>query len=48
MLSLIPFLEEIEQSNQMVVLPSAEVERLVGRFGPRVRSMGIWNKTTDG
>ena len=48
MLSLIPFLEEIEQSNQMVVLPAAEVERLVGRFGPRVRSMGIWNKTAGG
>jgi len=48
MLSLIPFLEELEQSNQMVVLPAPEVERLVGRFGPRVRSMGVWNKTSDG
>jgi len=48
MLSLIPFLEEIEQGNQMVVLPAAEVERLVRRFGPRVRSMGVWNKTSDG
>jgi len=48
MLSLIPFLEELEHGNQMVILPSAEVERLVGRFGPRVRSMGVWNKTSDG
>ena len=48
MLSLIPLLEEIEQSHQMVVLPAAEVERLVGRFGPRVRSMGVWNKTSGG
>jgi hypothetical protein len=48
MLSLIPFLEELEQSNQMVVLPAPEVERLVRRFGPRVRSMGVWNKTSNG
>jgi hypothetical protein len=48
MLSLIPFLEEIEQSHQMIILPAAEVERLVRRFGPRVRSMGVWNKTADG
>jgi HAMP domain-containing protein len=48
MLSLIPFLEEIEQSHHMVVLPAAEVERLVGRFGPLVRSMGVWNKTSNG
>lgn len=48
MLSPIRFLEEIEQSNQMVVLPAVEVERLVARFGPRVRSMGVWNKTSDG
>jgi hypothetical protein len=48
MLSLIPFLEEIEQSHQIVVLPAADVERLVGRFGPRVRSIGVWNKTSNG
>src|SRR6202042_3111091 len=48
MLSLIPFLEEIEQGHQMVILPAAEVERLVRRFGSRVRSMGVWNKTSDG
>jgi len=48
MLSLIPFLEELEQSNQMVVLPAPEVERLAGRFGRRVRSMGVWNKTSNG
>jgi hypothetical protein len=48
MLSLIQFLEEIELNNQTVVVPASEVERLVERFGPRVRSMGIWNKTSDG
>ncbi len=32
----------------MVVLPAEEVERLVGRFGHRVRSMGVWNKSSDG
>jgi hypothetical protein len=44
MLSLIQFLEEIERNNQVVVVPASEVEHLVERFGPRVRSMGIWSK----
>lgn len=48
MLSLIQFLEEIELNHQIVVVPASEVEHLVERFGPRVRSMGIWNKTSDG
>jgi hypothetical protein len=48
MLSLIQFLEEIELNNQMVVVPASEVEYLVERFGPRVRGMGVWNKTSDG
>lgn len=48
MLSLIEFLEEIERNGPSVVLPAAEAERLAERFGPVVRSMGMWNKTTDG
>jgi hypothetical protein len=48
MLSLIEFLEEIERNDQIVRIPAEDVERLVKRFGSRVRGMGHWNKTTDG
>jgi hypothetical protein len=47
MLTLIEFLEEIERHGAAVVIPAPEVERLVQRFGPRVRSMGWWRKSTD-
>ena len=48
MLSLIEFLEEIERNRQVVVLPAQEVEWLVARFGSSARTIGVWNKTTDG
>ena len=48
MLPFIEFLEEIERSNRTVVMDSAEVERLVKRFGNQVHGMGIWNHATDG
>jgi hypothetical protein len=48
MTTFIEFLEEIDQSKQAVILPPADVERLVARFGSSVRSMGFWNKTGDG
>ena len=48
MLTLIQFLEEIERNHQVVVVPGEEVERLVKRFGFKVRGMGVWNKTADG
>jgi hypothetical protein len=48
MLSLIDFLEEIEGPEQMVRIPAEDGERLVKRFGSRVRGMGHRNKTTDG
>ena len=48
MLSFVDFLEEIERNNQKVAIPRGDVERLVERYGPRVRSMGQWNKTSDG
>ena len=48
MLKFIEFLEEIERNGQTVVIEGADVERLVERFGSQVRSMGLWNKTTDG
>ena len=48
MLPFVEFLEEIERSNQTVVIGGAEVERLVKRFGNQVHEMGIWNHATDG
>lgn len=47
MTTLIEFLDEIERSHETVVIPAEEAERLVARFGPRVRSMGFWDKTGD-
>ncbi len=44
MTSFIAFLEELEQSHQTVELSAAEVERLVSRFGPAVRSIGYRNQ----
>jgi hypothetical protein len=43
MTTFIAFLEELEQSHQTVELPVEDVERLVNRFGPVVRSMGYRN-----
>ena len=48
MTTFIEFLEELEQSHQTVVPPSDQVEQLVIRFGPSVRSMGFWDKAGDG
>jgi hypothetical protein len=48
MLTFIEFLEELERNHQAVVLPADELERLAQKFGPNIRQMGFWNKTTDG
>jgi hypothetical protein len=48
MTTFISFLEELAQSHRTVVLPAAELERLVLRFGPAVRSMGFWDKAGGG
>jgi hypothetical protein len=48
MLTFIEFLEELERNHQTVTLPAAELERLVQKFGPRIRQMGFWNKASDG
>jgi hypothetical protein len=48
MLPFFDFLEEIERSNQTVVISGTEVERLVKRFGNEVHGIGIWNHATDG
>src|SRR5437016_10601848 len=48
MLTLVQFLEELNQNRQTVVIPGEEVERLAGRFGSSVRGMGFWNKSGDG
>jgi hypothetical protein len=44
----IELLEEIAGARPAITIPSAEVERLVERFGARVRQMGRWNASTDG
>jgi hypothetical protein len=41
-LTFIGFLEELERNHQTVVIPGEEVERLVKRFGPVVRQIGLW------
>ena len=48
MLGFIEFLEEIERSRRTVVIDRDQVVRLVARFGPQVRSVGLWKKSTDG
>ncbi len=48
MMTLIEFLEELNQNKQTVVIPGDEVERLADRFGAGVRGMGFWNKAGDG
>ncbi len=47
-MTLVQFLEELERSKQVVVIPSEEVERLAERFGSNVRAMGFRNKTGNG
>ena len=48
MLTFIEFLEALEKSNQTILIPREEVERLVARFGPGARQMGEWHHATDG
>ena len=47
-MTLIEFLEELNQNKQTVVIPGDELERLADRFGAGVRGMGLWNKAGDG
>src|SRR5712692_6507411 len=42
------FLEELADVERTITVPPDEVERLVGRFGDRVRLMGRWNASGDG
>jgi hypothetical protein len=44
----IQILEEMTDARPIISIPSAEVDRLVYRFGDRVRLMGRWNASTDG
>jgi hypothetical protein len=48
MLGLIEFLEEIERNHQTVTIERREVERLVRRYGPTVRSIGKWDRGGSG
>lgn len=47
MATVVETLEGVAQS-KAACLPSEEVDRLVARFGSRVRGIGRWNKCTDG
>jgi hypothetical protein len=42
------FLEELTDVERTITVPPNEVERLVSRFGARVRLMGRWNSSGDG
>jgi len=44
----IEILEEIASAKPVISIPRDEVDRLVRRFGNRVRLMGRWNASTDG
>ena len=48
MATFIEILEEIAGSTPVISIPSPDVDRLVHRFGGRVRQMGRWNVSTDG
>ena len=48
MVTLTQFLEELANAEQAITVPPDEVERLVSRFGDRVRLMGRWNASGDG
>lgn len=47
MLTFVEFLADLDRSGQTIVIPREDVERLVARFGPRVRQMGLWHHDTD-
>ena len=47
-MTLIQFLEELADTERAITIPANEVERLVERFGDRVRRMGRWNASGDG
>ena len=42
------FTSRIRTNSFAIVIPHEEVERLVSRFGARVRSGGKWDHATDG
>ena len=48
MVTLTQFLEDLADTERTIRVPPDEVERLVSRFGDRVRLMGRWNAGGDG
>ena len=48
MATFIEILEEIAGASPVISIPLPDVDRLVHRFGDRVRQMGRWNVSTDG
>lgn len=48
MLTFIQLLEDLADTGRTIRIPASEVDRLVDRFGDRVRHMGRWNASSDG
>jgi hypothetical protein len=48
MLTFIQLLEDLADTGRTITIPASEVDRLVDRFGGRVRQMGRWNASSDG
>jgi len=48
MLTFIQLLEDLADTGRTIRIPASEVDRLVDRFGARVRQMGRWNASSDG
>jgi hypothetical protein len=45
--TLIQLLEDLSDYERTIKIPAAEVDRLVNRFGDRIRLMGRWNVGGD-
>jgi hypothetical protein len=48
MLTFIQLLEDLADTGRSIRIPASDVDRLVDRFGGRVREMGRWNASSDG
>jgi hypothetical protein len=48
MLTFIQLLEDLADTGRTIRVPASDVDRLVNRFGDRVRQMGRWNASSDG
>jgi hypothetical protein len=48
MLTFIQLLEDLADTGRTIRIPESDLDRLVDRFGDRVRQMGRWNASSDG